>query len=126
MRPSRAIGWLKRTPGEYSIVDSAPETDVMGFGCVDSERLLMTLRNDGPPVLGIDLGGTKILAGVVNGSHRILGRAKRPTPAKEGGSAIVSAIMACVGDALESAELSRSEIVAASNAINPIVIGSRS
>jgi glucokinase len=73
----------------------------------------MTARNDGPPVLGIDLGGTKILVGVVNGSHRILGRAKRTTPAKEGGNAIVAAIMACVEDAIASAELSRGEIVAA-------------
>jgi glucokinase len=73
----------------------------------------MTARNDGPPVLGIDLGGTKILAGVVSGSHRIIGRAKRTTPAKEGGAAIVAAIMACVNDALESADLSRGEIVGA-------------
>ena len=29
----------------------------------------MTSRNDGPPVLGIDLGGTKILVGVVSGSQ---------------------------------------------------------
>jgi glucokinase len=73
----------------------------------------MTAWNDGPPVLGIDLGGTKILTGVVSGSHRILGRAKRATPAKDGGTAIVAAIMACVNDALESADLSRSEIVGA-------------
>ena len=33
----------------------------------------MTGRSDGPPVLGIDLGGTKILAGVVGADHRILG-----------------------------------------------------
>ena len=68
-------------------------------------------------MLGIDLGGTKILAGVVSGSHRILGRAKRTTPAKEGGAAIVAAIMACVNDALESANLSRSEIVGAGDRI---------
>ena len=73
----------------------------------------MTSRNDGPPALGIDLGGTKILVGVVSGNHKILGRAKRTTPAKEGGPAIVAAIIACVDDALESAGLSRSEIVGA-------------
>ena len=46
-------------------------------------------------------------------NHKILGRAKRTTPAKEGGPAIVAAIMACVDDALEAAGLSRSEIVGA-------------
>ena len=60
----------------------------------------MTWQGDGPPVLGIDLGGTKILCGVVGGDHRILGRAKRPTPAKEGGPAILEAIVACVDEAL--------------------------
>ena len=81
--------------------------------CFDSEPVLMTSRNDGPPALGIDLGGTKILVGVVSGNHKILGRAKRTTPAKEGGPAIVAAMIACVDDALESAGLSRSEIVGA-------------
>ena len=81
--------------------------------CLDSEPVPMTSRNDGPPALGIDLGGTKILVGVVSGNHRILGRAKRTTPAKEGGPAIVAAIVACVDDALESAGLTRSEIAGA-------------
>ena len=53
----------------------------------------MTSRSDGPPVLGIDLGGTKILVGVVERHQQILGRAKRTTPAKEGGPAIVAAIV---------------------------------
>ena len=64
----------------------------MDVVCFDSEPVLMTSRNDGPPVLGIDLGGTKILVGVVSGNHKILGRAKRTTPAKEGGPAIVAAM----------------------------------
>ena len=80
--------------------------------CLDSEPVLMASRNDGPPALGIDLGGTKILVGVVSGNHKILGRAKRTTPAKEGGPAIVEAMIACVDDALEAAGLSRSQIAA--------------
>ena len=32
--------------------------------------------------LGIDLGGSKVLAGVVNGSGKILGRGKLKTPLK--------------------------------------------
>jgi len=35
-----------------------------------------------PPVLGIDLGGTKTLVAVVSDTNEILGRAKRATPAE--------------------------------------------
>jgi len=73
----------------------------------------MSTRDDGPPVIGIDLGGTKILAGVVSPNHQILGRAKRATPAQEGGPAIVDAIALCVEEALGSAGMSRREVAAA-------------
>ncbi len=73
----------------------------------------MTTRDHRPPVIGIDLGGTKILAGVVSRDHRILGRAKRSTPAQEGGPAIVEAMTACVDEALDSAGVTRGEIAAA-------------
>jgi glucokinase len=61
-------------------------------------------------VVGIDLGGTKILSAVVSGDHRILGRAKRTTPAKEGGPAILQAMIACVDESLEHAGLTRRDI----------------
>jgi glucokinase len=73
----------------------------------------MSGQRDGPPVVGIDLGGTKILAGVVSGDHRILGRAKRTTPAKEGGPAILAAMIGCVDDALAAAGFKREMIAAA-------------
>lgn len=73
----------------------------------------MTEQSDGPPVVGIDLGGTKILAGVVSGDHRILGRAKRTTPAKEGGAAILASVVGCVDEALAAAGLARNQIAAA-------------
>lgn len=57
----------------------------------------------GPLVAGIDLGGTKILAGVVDAEHRILGRAKRATPAREGASAILSAMLDALNEALATA-----------------------
>jgi glucokinase len=50
-------------------------------------------------VAGIDLGGTKILAAIVDPDHRILGRAKIPTPAKDGNAAILGALL----DALKNA-----------------------
>jgi glucokinase len=73
----------------------------------------MTWQGDGPPVLGIDLGGTKILVAVVAGDQRILGRAKRTTPAKEGGPAIIEAIIGGIDEALKNAGLTREDVVAA-------------
>ncbi len=73
----------------------------------------MSWQGEGPPVLGIDLGGTKILVAVIAGDQRILGRAKRTTPAKEGGPAILAAMLDGVDEALENAGLSRQDVVAA-------------
>lgn len=64
----------------------------------------------GPPVLGIDLGGTKILAGVVDAANQIIGRAKRPTPSKAGGEAIVAVMSDGVEEALAAAGVSLAEI----------------
>ena len=71
----------------------ARETDSARIGTRFGPEPTMTWQGDGPPVLGIDLGGTKILVGVVGSDHRILGRAKRTTPAKEGGPAILEAMI---------------------------------
>jgi glucokinase len=73
----------------------------------------MTWQGNDPPVVGIDLGGTKILAGVVAPDHSILGRAKRTTPAKEGGAAILEAMVGCLDEAVANAGLSRADIAAA-------------
>ena len=73
----------------------------------------MARQGDGPPVVGIDLGGTKILAGVVSGDHRIMGRAKRTTPAKEGAPAILATVISCVDEALTAAGVSRDVIAGA-------------
>ncbi len=62
------------------------------------------------PVVGVDLGGTKILVGVVGADHTILGRSKRATPAEEGGPAILSSIVAAIDLALEEAGLERGDI----------------
>lgn len=64
----------------------------------------------GAPVVGVDLGGTKILVGVVDASHRILGRAKRPTPAREGAAAILAAILTGIDQALAEAGVQRGEL----------------
>ena len=44
---------------------------------------------------GIDLGGTKIQAVVVDGGNAVLGQARHPTPTR-GGPADVAAAMAAV------------------------------
>jgi glucokinase len=70
----------------------------------------MAGQGEAAPVVGVDLGGTKILAGVVGPDHAILGRAKRSTPSESGGPAILAAIVACVDQALGEARVSRGEI----------------
>lgn len=77
------------------------------------ERERMSLQGAGPFVVGIDLGGTKTLVGIVGADNQILGRSKRSTPAKEGGPAIVQTIVQCVDDALKNAGLTRNDIAAA-------------
>ncbi len=52
----------------------------------------MADRADGALVAGVDLGGTKILAAIVDAEDRVLGRAKASTPAAQGGEAILAAI----------------------------------
>src|SRR5258708_430434 len=62
------------------------------------------------PVLGVDLGGTKILAAVVGGGRTILGRSKRATPAREGGDAILDAIVATIDEALAASGVHRDDV----------------
>ena len=72
----------------------------------------MASDSGGQVVVGVDLGGTKILAAVVDPNSRILGRAKRPTPADAGGSAILAAIVGTVEQALAESGLGREAILA--------------
>ncbi|MDG3004723.1 ROK family protein [Paludisphaera mucosa] len=64
-------------------------------------------------MIGVDLGGTKIMAGVVAPDNRILGRGKRNTPAKEGGPAILKTMLECIDEALAEAGVARGDVVAA-------------
>lgn len=63
-----------------------------------------------PSYGGIDLGGTKIQAVIVDGEHRPLGQARRPTPT-EGGPPDVAAEMArTLREAAQDAKLEASEL----------------
>ena len=53
--------------------------------------------------LGIDLGGSKILSGVVSGGGKILSRAKTATPFSEGGDALLEALRETASSALREA-----------------------
>ena len=72
----------------------------------------MADQNQGQFVLGIDLGGTKILAAVVTPDNQIVGRAKRSTPAQEGGDALMAALQGTAREAIEAANLVPADISA--------------
>lgn len=65
----------------------------------------MTARPPGPggPVVGLDLGGTKIAAALVAPGGRILSRHTRPTPAARGPGAVLAALAAAVRDVVRAA-----------------------
>ncbi len=79
-------------------------------GCL-GERMNARKAND--LVLGIDLGGTKILAGVVDTENRVLGRAKRSTPAKQGNVAVFEAVWRCAEEAMGAAGIDAGDLMSA-------------
>jgi glucokinase len=65
----------------------------------------------GPYWLGVDLGGTKILAGLFDNSLEVVGRAKQPTNFEEGGPAVFSRIVAAVDGLLNEAAASADQVL---------------
>src|SRR5438132_5584246 len=61
-------------------------------------------------VVGIDLGGTKILAGLFNGSLECIGTAKVSTKAQRGMETVITRIERCVRDAVDEADLSLKQV----------------
>ncbi len=57
------------------------------------------------PVVGVDLGGTKVLAGVVSPTNEILATAKRATKAEAGVDTVVERLVKTVRDAVSNAGL---------------------
>src|SRR5437763_10042345 len=60
--------------------------------------------------VGVDLGGTKILAGIFNHSLECIGTAKVSTKAQRGVDAVVERIDRCVRDAVDEADLSMKQV----------------
>jgi glucokinase len=57
-------------------------------------------------LVGVDLGGTKILAGVFTPQLKCLGKAKMSTKAERGPDAVIERIARCVRDAVDECDLS--------------------
>jgi glucokinase len=72
----------------------------------------MAARTQGTLTLGIDLGGTKILAGVVDSAGKIVGRGRLKTPFADGTAAIGEALVAAADLALREAGAGRERIEA--------------
>jgi len=79
--------------------------------------------NDQVYTLGIDMGGTKILAAVINGEGQILSRAKNKTRAELGQEAVVERIVETANEALATAQLDPGQIeclgIGAPGPLNP-------
>ena len=61
-------------------------------------------------LIGVDLGGTKILAGVFTSSLKCLGKAKISTKATRGPEAVIERVARCVRDAIDECDLSPKQI----------------
>ena len=61
-------------------------------------------------VVGVDLGGTKILAGVFNNSLECIGTTKVSTKSKRGLEVVTERIARCVQDAVDEADLTMSQV----------------
>ncbi len=61
-------------------------------------------------VMGVDLGGTKILAGVFTEKLDCLGRSKKSTKSQRGADKVVERIAACISDAIDECDLQAKQI----------------
>ena len=61
-------------------------------------------------VIGVDMGGTKILAAVVDAEGNILGTAKVPTQAKDGTSIVIDRIADCIQKTIDESDVDTASI----------------
>ncbi|MEO6061586.1 MAG: ROK family protein, partial [Thermoflexales bacterium] len=62
--------------------------------------------------LGIDLGGTKILAAVVDEAGKVVASAKKTTQAQQGPQVVMKRLIKAMEDAVDRAGLAREDIAA--------------
>jgi glucokinase len=74
-------------------------------------------------LVGVDFGGTKILAGVFNQQMKCLGRAKASTKSQRGPEAVIDRIARCVHDAIDECDLDMKQVrgigIGAPGAVDP-------
>jgi len=61
-------------------------------------------------LVGVDLGGTKILAGIFTTSLKCIGRSKMSTKAERGPEAVIERVAHCVQDAVDECDLSLKQV----------------
>src|SRR5688572_24907203 len=61
-------------------------------------------------VVGVDLGGTKILAGVFTPQMKCLGKVKSSTKASRGPDTVIERVARCVQDAIDECDLKIDQI----------------
>jgi glucokinase len=61
-------------------------------------------------LVGVDLGGTKILSGVFKNSLELIGTSKLSTKSSRGVKAVIERIDRCVRDAIDEADLSMKQV----------------
>jgi glucokinase len=85
------------------------------------KRMTETIKQD--VIVGVDLGGTKILAGIFTPQLRLLQTVKLSTKASRGFESVVERVARCVRDAVDEADLSLKQVrgvgIGAPGAINP-------
>ncbi len=64
------------------------------------------------PTIGVDLGGTKILAAVVDAGGNVVATAKRATRAEAGPEGVIERIIKTVEDALASVKMAKEQVAA--------------
>ncbi len=62
--------------------------------------------------IGVDLGGTKILAAVVNQDGKVVGKGKKSTQPEKGPAVVIERIMKAMDEALDDAHLSKKNVAA--------------
>jgi glucokinase len=75
-----------------------------------SDQARARVSRPAKPVAGIDLGGTKIEAVVVDTRNRVLAAARRPTPTDGGPPSVALALVEAVSEACQSAGVAPSEL----------------
>lgn len=63
-------------------------------------------------LVGVDLGGTKILSGVFDSKLQLVGTSKLSTKPQRGVSAVIDRVARCAQDAIDEADLSMKDVIA--------------